>query len=173
MGAAAATLADVNRMSAADFVAAFGGVAEHAPWVAAAAARARPFASREAMIAAFVAAIQSAPQDRQRALLCAHPDLAGKAAIAGDVTADSRREQAGAGLDRLAAGEHARLAELNAAYRARHDIPFIYAVRGASKEEIMRNCADRLSNATEAEFATALAHVGRIIAFRLEERVRP
>jgi 2-oxo-4-hydroxy-4-carboxy-5-ureidoimidazoline decarboxylase len=166
------TLGNANRMSEADFVAAFGDVAEHAPWVAREAAGSRPFASREAMIAAFVAAVENAPETQQRALLAAHPDLAGKAAIAGDITADSRREQAGAGLDRLTAAEHARLTELNAAYRARHAIPFIYAVRGATKEEIMRNCAERLPNAPEAEFATALAHVARIIAFRLEDRVR-
>ena len=86
------------------------------------------------MIAAFQAAVEAAKPQAQRALLLAHPDLAGRAAIAGDLTADSRREQAGAGLDRLTKEEFARFTAMNAEYRRRNGIPFIFAVRGATKE---------------------------------------
>jgi 2-oxo-4-hydroxy-4-carboxy-5-ureidoimidazoline decarboxylase len=165
------TLGAVNALSAADFVAAFGEVAEHSPWVAEAAARARPFPSRQAMIAAFQAAIIEADAERQGALLRAHPDLAGRAAVAGTVTADSRREQAGAGLDRLTPDEFARITRLNAEYRERHGIPFILAVRGATKHDIIRGFESRIGNRPETEFRNALVQVGRIIQFRIEDRV--
>ncbi|MCP4382179.1 MAG: 2-oxo-4-hydroxy-4-carboxy-5-ureidoimidazoline decarboxylase [Hyphomicrobiales bacterium] len=153
------------------FVALFGDVAEHAPWVAAEAARRRPFASREAMIAAFQAAIGEAGVDRQHALLRAHPDLAGRAAIAGDLTADSAREQSGAGLDQLTEEEFARFADSNSAYRARHGIPFILAVRGATKHDILVAYDQRINRTPEAELVTALEQVCRIVRFRLEDRV--
>src|SRR5260221_3039086 len=88
----------VNAMSEDEFVAAFGDIAEHSPWVAATAAEGRPFRTRSAMIAAFRDAIAGADRKRQKALLLSHPDLAGRAAIAGDVTADSKRRRNGTGL---------------------------------------------------------------------------
>lgn len=164
-------LSAVNALDRDAFVAVFGGVAEHAPWVAAAAAADRPFATREAMIAAFQRAIRSAIRDRQRELLLAHPDLAGKAAIAGELTAESTNEQKGAGLDRLTAAEFARFTELNDAYRRRHGIPFIFAVRGATKDQILAGFEARLGNPEAAEFAAALEQVCQIVRFRLEDRV--
>lgn len=164
-------IGEINAMSAADFVGAFGDIAEHSPWVAEAAARARPFVDREAMISAFVSAIQSAGTERQLGLVLAHPDLAGRAAIAGKLTEDSKREQAGAGLDRLSIEEYKRFNELNSAYRERHGIPFILAVRGATKHDIIAACAARTPNDPNEEFATAVAQVCRIVRFRLEDRV--
>jgi 2-oxo-4-hydroxy-4-carboxy-5-ureidoimidazoline decarboxylase len=161
----------VNAMGEDEFVATFGDVAEHSPWVAAEAADARPFADRVAMIDAFQAAVKHADRARQRALLLAHPDLAGRAAIAGDLTADSKREQAGAGLDRLTPEEFARFTEMNTAYRERYGIPFIFAVRGATKGRILAGFESRLGNPPEAEFETALEQVCRIVRFRLEDRV--
>jgi 2-oxo-4-hydroxy-4-carboxy-5-ureidoimidazoline decarboxylase len=163
----------VNRLSEDEFVDAFGDMAEHSPWVAANAGEARPFASRETMIAAFLTAIREAGHERQRSLLLAHPDLAGRAAIAGKVTDDSRREQAGAGLDRLTADEFARFMRFNDAYRTRFGIPFIFAVRGATKDAVLAAFETRLKNTPDEEFAMALAQVGRIIRFRLEDRVSP
>ena len=165
------SLAAINAMTDADFVAAFGGIAEHSPWVAAAAAGRRPFVSRSAMIAAFQDAIGDAGAEAQRALLQAHPDLAGRAAIAGDLTDESRREQAGAGLDRLTAEEFGRFTVLNAAYRDRFAIPFILAVRGADKSTILAAFEARLGHAPDVEFATALEQVCRIVAFRIADRV--
>lgn len=167
------TLAQINALSPADFVARFGDVAEHSPWVAQAAAHARPFASREAMIAAFVAAVAEAAPNTQLALIRAHPDLAGKAAQAGDIAEDSRREQAGVGLDALDSDEFARFTDLNRRYRAKFGFPFIFAVKGATKHQILAAFAARLPDAPEVEFATALTQVCRIFRFRLEDRVAP
>lgn len=165
------SLATINAMPAPDFVSAFGGIAEHSPWVAEAAAARRPFASRAAMVAAFQDAIGEAGAEAQRALLVAHPDLAGRAAIAGDLTDDSRREQAGAGLDRLTPEEFGRFTVLNTAYREKFGIPFIFAVRGADKHRILAAFEARIGNAADVELATALSQVCRIVAFRLEDRV--
>jgi 2-oxo-4-hydroxy-4-carboxy-5-ureidoimidazoline decarboxylase len=167
------SIAEVNALTAKAFAAAFGDVAEHSPWVAEAAAAQRPFADRGAMIAAFQAAMQAANRDRQLALLKAHPDLAGRAAIAGELTEDSRKEQAGAGLGQLTREEFARFTEMNAAYRERNGIPFIFAVRGATKHDILAGFAARIGNDAETEFRTALEQVARIIRFRLEDRVTP
>jgi 2-oxo-4-hydroxy-4-carboxy-5-ureidoimidazoline decarboxylase len=167
------TLHEVNRLDEDAFVQAFGDVAEHSPWVAAEAAERRPFSSRAGMIAAFVEAITHADKVRQRALLLAHPDLAGRAAIAGDLTRDSKSEQKGAGLDKLTPEEFRRFTAQNAAYRERHGIPFIFAVRGATKHDILQGYSARVDNPPAVEFATALEQVGRIVRFRLEDRVLP
>ncbi len=167
------TLDAVNRMDEAAFVATFGDVAERAPWVAEAAAACRPFATREAMIDAFAGAVADADPERQKALLVAHPDLAGKAAIAGEISADSRKEQSGAGLDRMTPEEFARFTEMNEAYRKRHGIPFIYAVRGATKDEILAAFAERLPDSPATEFGQAIEQVELIIQYRIEDRVLP
>ena len=167
------TIDQINAMAGAGFVKTFGDVAEHSPWVAEAAAAKRPFASRAAMIAAFSQALDGASPDARLALLRAHPDLAGKAAIAGEVTDDSAREQAGAGLGSLTADEFARFTRLNEAYRARFGFPFIFAVKGATKEHILYAFEARLKHAPEVEFTTALEQVMRIFAFRIEDRVSP
>jgi 2-oxo-4-hydroxy-4-carboxy-5-ureidoimidazoline decarboxylase len=167
------SLHDVNDMDEDEFVATFGDVAEHSPWVAAEAADHRPFHSRAAMIAAFAHAVQHADQARQRSLLLAHPDLAGRAAIAGELAHESKKEQAGAGLDKLTADEFRRFTEMNSAYRDRHGIPFIFAVRGATKHDILKGYESRLGNDPSTEFRNALGQVERIISFRLEDRVTP
>ena len=165
------TLAAVNRMDQDAFVASFGDIAEHSPWVAKVAERARPYPDRTAMVAAFVEAVAEAEQEAQLALLREHPDLAGRAAIAGELAPESRNEQTGAGLDRMTADEYDRFSRLNAAYRDRHGIPFILAVKGATKEQVLAAFEARLDNPADIEFATALTQVQRIIRFRLEDRV--
>jgi len=161
----------VNLMGVDEFVATFGDIAEHSPWVAEEAAARRPFANREAMIAAFQAAIGEAGVDRQHELLRAHPDLAGRAAIAGELTEDSAREQAGAGLDMLTSAEFDRFNALNQAYRERHGIPFVFAVREATKHDILAAFEDRVDNPPEEELVAALEQVCRIVRFRIEDRV--
>jgi 2-oxo-4-hydroxy-4-carboxy-5-ureidoimidazoline decarboxylase len=167
------TLAEINAMPPERFVHCFGDIAEHAAWVARTAAEARPFASRDAMVAAFAGAVRDAEPERQLDLLRSHPDLAGKAAHAGAITVDSRREQSGAGLDSLDAEEFTRFTMLNECYRQRFGFPFILAVKGATKQQILAAFESRLGNGPEAERATALSQVLRIICFRLEERVLP
>ncbi len=166
-------IAAVNALVPADFVARFGDVAEHSPWVAEAAARTRPYATREAMITAFADAVAAAPPDMRLALIRAHPDLAGKAARAGAMAEDSRREQAGVGLDSLTEAEYARFTDLNTRYRDRFGFPFIFAVKGATKTMILDAFAARLPNDAATEFETALAQIARIFRFRLEDRVAP
>ena len=163
----------VNALDAGAFVARFGDVAEDSPWVAEAAFAARPFVDREALVEAFAVAVRSASRRKQLALLRAHPDLAGRAAVAGDVAEDSRREQAGAGLDRLTSAELARFTDLNARYRERFGFPFIFAVKGATKDAILAAFEARIGNDAETERTAALAHVERIFRFRIEDRVAP
>lgn len=165
------TIAAVNALSAAEFAASFGDIAEHSPWVAEGAASRRPFASREAMIAAFEAAMRAADAAHQLALIRAHPDLAGRAAIAGELTADSSAEQKGAGLDTLTAAEFERFTALNTRYKAKYHFPFIFAVKGATKDMILAAFEARLKNSEKAEFETALTQIARIFRFRIEARV--
>jgi OHCU decarboxylase len=167
------TLEAVNAMDEAAFVAAFGDVAEHSPWVAERAAAVRPFASVRAMIEAFGEEVREAGPNEKLALLRAHPDLAGKAAIAGDLAPESKREQAGAGLDTLTPEEFERFTAMNDTYTARFEFPFIIAVRGADKNTILRSFADRIDRDPEAERAMAIGEVIRIIGFRIEDRVEP
>lgn len=161
------SLDQVNVMSHADFMAAFGDVAEHSPWVAEAAAAERPFADRREMVAAFASAMQSAPQTAKLALLRAHPDLAGRAKL----TDDSSREQDGAGLNALTGDEFDRFTRLNEAYKAKFEFPFIFAVKGADKVQILEAFGERLENSSDTEFHTACAQVCRIFRFRIEDRV--
>lgn len=163
------SLAEVNSMSAGDFIATFGEVAEHSPWVAGHVAGARPFASREAMVRAFADAVYAASAEAQLALIRSHPDLATKARL----TADSQREQAGAGLDTLSAEEFARFTHLNELYKSKFDFPFIFAVRGATKNQIFDSFSERIGNSPKDEFRAALEHVCRIFRFRIEGRVSP
>jgi len=165
------TLDDVNQMDEAAFVAAFGDIAEHSPWVARAAYAGRPFAGHDSLVAAFHGAVRGAGHPAQLALLREHPDLAGKAAIAGELAPESYNEQSGAGLDRMTAEEFALFTELNTRYRARHGIPFIRAVKGSTKEQIIAAFQERVENTPETEFQTALGQVERILRFRLEDRV--
>jgi 2-oxo-4-hydroxy-4-carboxy-5-ureidoimidazoline decarboxylase len=160
---------DVNAMSPAGFLEAFGDVAEHSPWVAREAASYRPFGSRDEMISQFERALLAANRDAQLALICAHPDLATKARL----TEDSSKEQAGAGLNTLTAEEFARFTELNTRYRQRFGFPFIFAVKGATKQMILAAFATRVVNAPDAEFAAALQQITRIFRFRIEDRVAP
>jgi 2-oxo-4-hydroxy-4-carboxy-5-ureidoimidazoline decarboxylase len=164
------SLSLVNAMAKSAFVERFGGVAEHSPWVAETAAGERPFADLQAMIAAFERAVRDASRERQLDLLRAHPDLAGKAR---EITEDSRREQKGAGLDTLSAEEFTRFTALNQAYRRKFGFPFILAVRGASKTEILDAFERRIGNSAQSEFDTALAQVCTILRFRIEDRIGP
>lgn len=170
-----------TRMDRAAFVARFGGVFEHSPWIAAAAFDAGlPDDADDVpgLHRALCAALRSAGEERQRALILAHPDLAGRLAAAGRLTAASAEEQGSAGLDRLTDEERDRFMQLNAAYRERFGFPFVMAVKGRCREEILAAFARRLQNDPETEFQTALAEIERIALLRLQgmgslEEVRP
>jgi 2-oxo-4-hydroxy-4-carboxy-5-ureidoimidazoline decarboxylase len=118
-----------------------------------------------------VAAIDAAGREAQLALIRAHPDLAGKAALAGELTQESTSEQKGAGLDALTKDEFARFHELNDAYKERFGFPFILAVRGHDKHSILAAFERRLEHSPEDEIAEALAQIARIGAFRLNDLI--
>lgn len=165
------SLAELNGATRETFVGHLGGVFEHSPWVAERAHERRPFASREALHAAMVAVVQEAGPERQLALLRAHPEPAGRAAIRGEVSEASAREQGGSGLMDCSPEEFARLRELNQAYAEKFGFPFIIAVRGLDRAAIVEAFARRLGNDPEAEMAEALRQIARIAGFRLTEAV--
>lgn len=159
------TLAEINALDALEFVAAFGEIAEHSPWVAAGVTR--PFSSRAAMVHAFTNVVMSAKENLQLSLLRAHPDLATRAKL----TADSTDEQKGAGLDALNVEEFAKFTALNDQYKEQNGFPFVFAVKGATKHQILASFEQRIHHSKEDEFKVALQQVCRIIGFRLEMRV--
>jgi 2-oxo-4-hydroxy-4-carboxy-5-ureidoimidazoline decarboxylase len=164
-------LAALNAASEADFTAALADIYEHSPWVAKAASVRRPFATLAELHDAMMAAVRAAPEDARLALVKAHPDLAGKAARAGKLTADSTTEQASVGLDRLSDEEFGRFHRLNDAYGAKFGIPFIVCVRRHTKNSILRQFERRLAHGTADELETAFAEIFRIAALRLDQRV--
>lgn len=161
----------LNLMDLRGFLACLGEVFEHSPWVAESAMAARPFATLGALHEAMVGAVRAAPRERQLALLRAHPELAGKLALAGELTRSSIGEQAAAGLDRCSAEELERFGSLNDAYKAKFDFPFIMAVKGSGRAEILKAFEARLANDPDAEFDTALEQVARIAWLRLKDIV--
>ena len=154
----------------ADFLDRFGGVFEHSPFIAERALDAGAVSlplTAKGVHAALTAAFRKASHAEQLGVLQAHPDLAGKLAIAGGLTEDSRKEQAGAGLDRLSPAEHARFTELNTAYTEKFGFPFIIAVKGLTKDDILAAFEARIGNTAEKEFETAKTQVERIALLRL------
>lgn len=162
-------MASINAMDRAAFVQKFGGIFENSPWVAEKAWEKRPFASLDDMHAAMVAAAKYAPAAMQLALLQSHPDLAGKEAEAGTMTASSVAEQASAGLNALSHVEMVRMSDLNAAYKNKFGFPFIIAVRMHTKEGILFEFSRRLQNDTQTEFANDLENVYIITRLRLNK----
>ena len=165
------TLDHLNGMDEAAFTEALGDVFEHSPWVAQTASVARPFASLKALHDAMVAAVDRAGDERQLALIKLHPDLAGKAAREGAITADSKREQSSAGLDRLSEAEFASFHRLNDAYHKKFGIPFIVCVRRHGKDSILHQFELRLQNDQSRERSAALTEICRIAALRLDQRI--
>lgn len=162
------TLDSLNRADPDAFVAALGGIFEHSPWVAEQVVAHRPFASIEALHAAMCAAVAAAGRERQMALIRAHPQLAGKAAIRGELTESSTNEQRGAGLDQCSPEQFAEITRLNADYDARFGFPFILAVKGHTRDSIIANMRARIGHDRDAEIAEALKQIERIARFRLD-----
>lgn len=154
-----------------DFIEKFGGIFEHSAFIAERAYDAGfvtvPLTAKglhDGMVLEF----RNAGREERLDILRAHPDLAGKLAIAGELTEDSRKEQAGAGLDRLSPAEHARFTKLNAAYTEKFGFPFIIAVKGLDKNDILDAFESRIQNDFDEEFETAAKQVERIALLRLQ-----
>ncbi|WGD28985.1 2-oxo-4-hydroxy-4-carboxy-5-ureidoimidazoline decarboxylase [Ancylobacter sp. WKF20] len=165
------SLQQLNALDEAGFIAALDGIFEHAPWVAAGASARRPFTTVTALHEALMQAVLARPEEERVAFVAAHPDLAGKAARAGNIAPASVSEQAGLGLDRLPDAEFERFERLNAAYRARFGFPFVICVRRQTRDAILDAFEARLAHDRSAELAMALDEIGHITRLRLVERV--
>ncbi len=170
-GAPPLTLSRLNSMNQTGFTTALGFAFELSPWVVERAWDERPFASVEAMHGAMMDVLDAATTDDKLALIRAHPELAGKAAIAKQLTAESTSEQASAGLDKLTPEEFARFHELNAAYGQRFGFPFIIAVRLNDKASILAAMQARLAHDEPTEIAEAIQQIGLISRLRLLDAV--
>ncbi|NVK44199.1 MAG: 2-oxo-4-hydroxy-4-carboxy-5-ureidoimidazoline decarboxylase [Oceanospirillaceae bacterium] len=160
-----------SSMSREAFVETFGDIYEHSAWVAEQAWDAGIDASQdevEALQARMAEQLANADHERQLALINAHPDLAGKAAVRGELTAASTSEQAGAGIHECTAEEFARFTELNEAYKDKFRFPFIMAVKGSNRHQILAAFEERIHNSPEQEFERALAEINKIALFRLQ-----
>lgn len=165
------TVREANRLDREDFARTFGSVYERSPWVAERAWRERPFEGPEDLRSALRRAVYEAPRGLQLDLIRAHPDLAGKAAVAGGLTPESEREQASAGLDRLSPEEYERFTDLNTAYREKFGFPMVVYVGEHTKDSILAQAEARLANARQREVETALEEIQKIAASRLQELV--
>jgi 2-oxo-4-hydroxy-4-carboxy-5-ureidoimidazoline decarboxylase len=152
-----------------EFIAVYGHLFDHSPWVVERAWAHRPFADAKALHTAFLEVIAAASQDERLALARAHPELADKVAMAEGLTANSAKEQASAGLDRLSPSEYATFHALNHAYRARHGFPFIICVKLNDRAGILAAMAERRSRETAAELDEAMTQVGLISRLRLAD----
>lgn len=165
------TIHQINGLGHGAFVQALAPVFEGTPWIAARTWDARPFESIAALHGALCDAMYAAPRRQQVALIRAHPDLVGRAAMLGTLTPESLDEQASAGLDRLSPEEVARFSELNAKYREQFGFPFVICVRENKKEAILAGFTSRLSNSREDEIRTVLGEIARIAWLRLVDLV--
>jgi len=169
------TLDQINAASADDFVQLLAGTYEHSPWVAERAAPKRPFASFAALKQALVDSVRGAGYDAQLKLIRAHPELAGKAMVARNLTAESTNEQGKAGLTDCTPAEFAHLQQLNAAYNTKFGWPFMLAVRGPRgtglhRREIIATFERRLAHHPDFEFAEALRNIHRVAELRLNDK---
>ena len=164
-------LASLNAATEAEFISALAGIFEHSPWVAQRAAAARPFASKLHLQEAMCDVVARASSDEQLALIRAHPELAGRAAVRGELTVESAGEQKRAGLSSCSPDELARLQWLNSAYAKKFGWPFILAVKGHNPASVIAALEWRMNQAADDERATSLDQIGRIAGFRLAEAV--
>jgi chitin deacetylase len=165
-------LPQVNALTLAQFVARFDGVFEHSPWVAERAWGRRPFDSIDRLHEAMMQVVREASGAEQLALMRAHPELAGREAVKGSLTADSSTEQGRLGFMNLDRSHFEQMAELNRTYRQRFGIPCIVALRlHASRASVMAAMQRRLGNTLQAELAAALEQIGHITRGRLDKIV--
>jgi 2-oxo-4-hydroxy-4-carboxy-5-ureidoimidazoline decarboxylase len=165
------TLEEINALGREAFIQAFAGLFEGRPWIVTRAWSKRPFTSLEALHQTLCSIMYEASAGQQVALLSAHPDLVGRAALAGTLSPASTGEQVAAGLDCLTPAEIAAFQSYNQEYRARFGFPFVICARENKKVSILAGFAARLSHTYEQEINLALAEVAKICAFRLHDLV--
>ena len=150
------------------FVERYGGIYEHSPWVAEHAWDRAEETTEDDLAELLAACVDNASRERRLELIRAHPDLAGRAAVAGKLTLSSTTEQSSAGLDRCTPQEYDQLRSLNARYREKFGFPFVMAVRNSNRKDVIRSLERRLANDQEAEFDTAISEIHKIARLRLE-----
>jgi 2-oxo-4-hydroxy-4-carboxy-5-ureidoimidazoline decarboxylase len=163
------SLAELNALSRDEFTRVVGPVFEHSPWIAGTAWRQRPFANFENLHRVLCETVKNAGEEKQLALIRAHPDLAGRAALTGSLTRESTNEQAGAGLNRLSPEEMVWFQKQNAAYREKFGFPFVICARLNKKAAMLAGFESRLKNSRESEIQTALAEIFKIAELRLHD----
>ncbi len=163
------TISEINEMDQAAFVGALGHLFEHSPWVASETYSQRPFESAKVLHEALCATLARASTESQLELIRAHPDLAGRLAQAGQLTAASTAEQASAGLNRMATEELEKFQALNARYKDRFGFPFVICARLNDKATIEKAIVARLENSPELERAAALREIEKIAWLRLTD----
>jgi 2-oxo-4-hydroxy-4-carboxy-5-ureidoimidazoline decarboxylase len=161
------TIKEISSLSCAQFVEAVGWVFEHSPWVAQRAWERRPFTDVDQLHNAMAEVVERATPEEQLALLRAHPDLGTRAKM----SAASAGEQSGVGLDSLTSDEYRRLQQSNTAYREKFGFPFLYAVKGSTKYDILQALDQRIDAMPAEEFRKALTQVYRIAGFRLRDTI--
>jgi OHCU decarboxylase len=167
------SLHEINTFEQEDFIAALSPLFEGPPHIIEQAWQRRPFESREHLYQELCSILYQSSEEEQVALLRAHPDLVGRAALAGTLSPASTGEQAAAGLDRLSPAEIATFNELNQAYQARFGFPFVICARANKKESILNGFTTRLQHTREQEIQIALGEVAQICRFRLQDLVQP
>lgn len=161
------SLTDLNQCSKDRFIESLGGIFEHSPWVPDLVFDDRPFDTVTQLNQTMLDAVQQSPEHQRMSLICNHPELAGKEAAAGTLTDDSRQEQSRAGLDQCSADELAQLQSLNRTYQEKFQFPFVIAVTGLNKTQIIEALDTRLQNSLGKEFDTSIIEIGKIAAIRL------
>jgi 2-oxo-4-hydroxy-4-carboxy-5-ureidoimidazoline decarboxylase len=157
------------RMTRDEFVKRYGGVYEHSNWVAEQSYDQAIASDNVDMLAnIFASCVESASREQKLALIRAHPDLAGKAATAGELTEESGEEQASAGIDQCSAEEFTRFQSSNDRYKEKFAFPFVMAVRGSNRQQILTAFEERLNNDTDTEFARAITEIHKIARLRLQ-----
>jgi 2-oxo-4-hydroxy-4-carboxy-5-ureidoimidazoline decarboxylase len=165
------SISQINALSPDEFTRVFGPVFEHSQWIAEQTAAKRPLAGLEQLHGAMCDVVRTAPLDKQLSLIAAHPDLVGRAALAGTLTKESTTEQASAGLNNLSPQEIALFQKQNAAYRQKFGFPFIICARLNKKDAIIAGFERRLRNTHEQEIKTALEEIFKIADLRLRDLV--
>ena len=150
------------------FVEQFGGVYEHSTWVADQCFDAAVSATQDERITLFAQCVDSADYDTKLKLIRAHPDLAGRASVRGELTAESTEEQSSAGIDQCTDEEYAQFISLNDAYKEKFNFPFIMAVKNSNRHKILAAFAERITNDEGAEFETAIREIHKIARLRME-----
>ena len=165
------TISQLNRLGQTEFVRVVGPVFEHSPWIAETAFTKKPFADLENLHRALCETVKNSGEEKQLALIRAHPDLVGKIALAGQLTKESTNEQASAGLNKLSPEEINLFQKQNAAYKNKFGFPFVICARLNKKAAIFAGFETRLKNSRERETKTALEEIFKIAELRLQDLI--